>query len=203
MYPCKSDPSSSKRGEASAPAGSSQVAGHALELFAALGISPPPDFSSAQSVPPIVVLPSTPTRSIPAHYATPGTSRAPASPASNGAPQSIPVKDPPRGIPIPAPLDERLNVTEARKKLVLTKEKLGPAMEISKRPGFVTLGREARVNVNCFKVMKYPSQVIWQYDVSIGDGAEKRGLIAAVWASKRVSASLTTAWIFDGNQLAW
>lgn len=193
-----SDPSSPKRSEASASAESSHTSGSAL------GLSP------GHAVPAIVVLPSTPIRSTPAQFttpsstiATPGTPRGAFTPAANAIPQSTPIKASPRGIPLPAPLDERLNVTDARKKLVLTKEKVGSPMKLSKRPGFTNLGREAKVNVNCYKVMKYPSQVIWQYDVQIGNGAEKRGLITAVWGSQRVSTSLTTAWIFDGNQLAW
>ena len=41
--------------------------------------------------------------------------------------------------------------------------------------------------------------------VQVGNGAEKRGLIRAVWESPRAQQLLNTngLWIFDGNKIAW
>ena len=41
--------------------------------------------------------------------------------------------------------------------------------------------------------------------VTIGSGAEKRGLIKKVWASKTVQQELgaDNMWLYDGNKLAW
>lgn len=66
-----------------------------------------------------------------------------------------------------------------------------------------TLGREAEVKLNAFEVTRFPTQPIYQYQVMVGTGAEKRGLIKAVWNSKQTKSHIGDGWIFDGNTLAW
>ncbi|MCJ1470295.1 hypothetical protein MMC07_008940 [Pseudocyphellaria aurata] len=39
--------------------------------------------------------------------------------------------------------------------------------------------------------------------IVIGNGAEKRGLIRSVWASKKVKQELGNGFIFDGNKIGW
>ena len=89
------------------------------------------------------------------------------------------------------------------------------------RPAFSTAGKEAIVAVNSHKVLKLPTIPIFQYDVShspghlprlslmhlvqvtIGNGAESRGLVKAVWHSKTVQTKFPPGVLFDGNKLAW
>ena len=86
---------------------------------------------------------------------------------------------------------------------LLIKQKLGEPVSLTERPGFVGLGREAKVNINCYPITAYPSKIVWQYDVTVGDNIDKRGLIQKVWDSSRVRTALKPGWIFDGNKLAW
>ncbi|KAI5239632.1 Piwi-domain-containing protein [Aureobasidium subglaciale] len=65
------------------------------------------------------------------------------------------------------------------------------------------LGREVNIRLNAFPVTGLPNKPIYQYQVMVGTGAEKRGLIKAVWNSKATKEQLGTGWIFDGNSLAW
>jgi eukaryotic translation initiation factor 2C len=39
--------------------------------------------------------------------------------------------------------------------------------------------------------------------VLIGSGAEKRGLIKAVWESTAVQTAIGKGFIFDGNKIGW
>ncbi|KAI9877191.1 MAG: hypothetical protein M1830_004561 [Pleopsidium flavum] len=75
--------------------------------------------------------------------------------------------------------------------------------ELMKRPGYNTSGKKILTSINSFPILKYPTVKVYQYDVLIGKGAEKRGLIKAVWESKAVQSKLGGGWIFDGNKLAW
>ncbi|KAI5204824.1 Piwi-domain-containing protein [Aureobasidium subglaciale] len=65
------------------------------------------------------------------------------------------------------------------------------------------LGRGIDIQLNAFPVTGIPVKPIHQYQVMVGTGAEKRGLIKAVWASKTTKEQLGNGWIFDGNSLAW
>jgi len=75
--------------------------------------------------------------------------------------------------------------------------------EFTKRPGFNTTGKAIQVNVNAYKVNKYPSVKIFQYDVVIGSGAEKRVVQRKVWDSAARKDKTGPAIIYDGNRLAW
>lgn len=65
------------------------------------------------------------------------------------------------------------------------------------------LGQPARIALNTFNVDKIPDKKVYQFDVIIGNGVEKRGLVKKVWASKAVQKELGAGFIFDGNKLAW
>lgn len=75
--------------------------------------------------------------------------------------------------------------------------------EFTKRPGFNTTGKAVQVSLNAYKVNQYPTVKIFQYDVVIGSGAEKRVVQSKVWNSKARKDATGPAMIFDGNRLAW
>ncbi|KAI7549659.1 hypothetical protein KC317_g14508, partial [Hortaea werneckii] len=71
------------------------------------------------------------------------------------------------------------------------------------RPKPSTLGQAAKVGLNSFKVDLKGAKPVYQFDVLIGNGLEKRGLVKEVWACQSVRDALGKGWIFDGNKLAW
>ncbi|PGH18890.1 hypothetical protein AJ80_04308 [Polytolypa hystricis UAMH7299] len=73
----------------------------------------------------------------------------------------------------------------------------------AKRPGLNTTGKEVSMAVNMYPITKFPTQTVYQYDVNIGNGGEKRAVIQKVWESKARKASVGVEFIFDGNKLAW
>lgn len=81
----------------------------------------------------------------------------------------------------------------------------GHKVDLARRPPVASrLGREINIGLNTFAV-NVPQTKVAQYQVLIGSGAEKRGLIMKAWESKAVQSQLPMphAWIFDGNTLAW
>ncbi|QVM08605.1 hypothetical protein D8B26_003290 [Coccidioides posadasii str. Silveira] len=72
-----------------------------------------------------------------------------------------------------------------------------------KRPGFNTTGKEITVSVNSYPIIQFPNKTVYQYDVLIGNGAEKRAVVDKVWNAKTRKDKLGKFWIFDGNKLAW
>ncbi|RDW67854.1 eukaryotic translation initiation factor-like protein 2C 2 [Coleophoma cylindrospora] len=78
--------------------------------------------------------------------------------------------------------------------------------QLPNRPKYNTAGKEIQIRVNQFKILGYPQKDIFQYDVLIGSGGEKRGLIKTVWESKIVQSqlrSLSQNWIWNGDKIAW
>ncbi|KAH8777302.1 eukaryotic translation initiation factor-like protein 2C 2 [Hyaloscypha finlandica] len=76
------------------------------------------------------------------------------------------------------------------------------------RPGINTTGKAIQIRVNQFKVTKWPERDIYQYDINVGNGAEKRGKIMAVWMSRAVQERLKqvspgNSILWDGNKLLW
>ena len=71
------------------------------------------------------------------------------------------------------------------------------------RPGYNTTGREVSVKLNSFPVVQLPLNPVYQYDVQIGNGAEKRAVILKAWATKARKAATGEWFIFDGNKLGW
>ncbi|PYH87772.1 Piwi-domain-containing protein [Aspergillus ellipticus CBS 707.79] len=75
-------------------------------------------------------------------------------------------------------------------------------VETIPRPGFNTTGREVEVQLNAFPITKYPSRTVYQYDVLIGQGAEKAIVNKKVWDSK-VRKNALKGMVYDGQRLAW
>ncbi|KAK4549069.1 hypothetical protein LTR36_007525 [Oleoguttula mirabilis] len=71
------------------------------------------------------------------------------------------------------------------------------------RPKPSTLGQPCKIGLNTYNVDAMPATPVYQFDVMIGNGVEKRGLIKKVWASKTLKAALGPGYIFDSNKLAW
>lgn len=57
--------------------------------------------------------------------------------------------------------------------------------------------------MNSYRVLNAPNKTVYQYDVIIGTGAEKRVVQQKVWASKKRKAATGQDIIWDGNKLAW
>jgi eukaryotic translation initiation factor 2C len=74
---------------------------------------------------------------------------------------------------------------------------------LATRPAPSKLGTPIRIGLNTFHVEALPSTPVYQYDVMIGSGTEKRGLIQKVFQSKAVQKLIGSGFIFDGNKLAW
>ena len=64
-------------------------------------------------------------------------------------------------------------------------------------------GQAVNIKLNTFAVQAFPTKTVYQYDVVVNSGSEKRGLIMKCWESKPVAEKLGKSWIFDGNKLAW
>ena len=77
------------------------------------------------------------------------------------------------------------------------------ASSMPMRPAPSTLGAPTKIGLNSFRVKKVPTDPVYQFDVMIGNGMEKRGLIDKVWKSQAVQAQLGKGYIYDGNKLAW
>jgi eukaryotic translation initiation factor 2C len=77
------------------------------------------------------------------------------------------------------------------------------SMRLATRPPHLSkAGTPIRVGLNMYDA-SISNIKVYQYDVFIGNGAEKRGLIKAVWESKIVQQAIGKGFIFDGNKLAW
>ena len=91
------------------------------------------------------------------------------------------------------------------------------------RKGFSKLGKPATIQLNSHIVEQWPTINVCQYSVSllqsyalfqllsitkvvVGSGTEKRGLIAAVWASQKTKSEILRygdGFIYDMNQIGW
>lgn len=77
---------------------------------------------------------------------------------------------------------------------------------IPKRPSFGTKGAVAKVAVNAYPVMRFPSAKIHQYDLTLGADGSKRALINKLWNHPKLQEKFGKARghiIFDGSKLAW
>lgn len=59
------------------------------------------------------------------------------------------------------------------------------------------------MNVNSYLVTQLPTVTIYQYDVIIGSGAEKRIVQRKAWQSQARIRATSNDIIYDGNRLAW
>lgn len=75
--------------------------------------------------------------------------------------------------------------------------------EFKTRPGYNTSGREVKVMLNSYPVDQFPLGPVYQYDVQIGNGAEKRAVIFKAWACQARKKATGEFFIFDGNKLGW
>ncbi|KAL8688577.1 MAG: hypothetical protein Q9218_005546 [Villophora microphyllina] len=78
--------------------------------------------------------------------------------------------------------------------------------QLMRRPGFGAAGKKIQLKLNSHRIESLPVDRFYQYDVQIGDGKEKRGLIKAVWGSDQLNKRLPGGrmdWLYDGNKLAW
>ncbi|KPI41777.1 Protein argonaute [Cyphellophora attinorum] len=137
-----------------------------------------------------------------------GTARAPSPTASGGAaatatpPQRLvdPALDPSR---IPKASDALKNV-DLPASLFQGLDRPGSRdMQFTRRPGLNTTGKAIKLDVNAYAVTQYPSIKIQQYDVTIGDGAEKKAVMNLVWNSSTRANATGPEIIWDGNKLAW
>lgn len=76
------------------------------------------------------------------------------------------------------------------------------------RPSYNSIGKAITIRVNQYKVVQWPQKDIYQYDINIGTGAERRGKIKAVWKSRAVQERLRQVnknmpILYDGNKIAW
>ncbi|KAG0647251.1 RNA interference pathway ago1 [Hyphodiscus hymeniophilus] len=82
-----------------------------------------------------------------------------------------------------------------------------PATALPARPALNSAGKQITIRVNQFKITQIPNKDIYQYDILIGSGAEKRGLVKAVWECQSVRNKLKTAirgpWLWNGDKIAW
>lgn len=82
----------------------------------------------------------------------------------------------------------------------------GHKVDLCRRPAVASkLGREILMGLNTFPVVLKQGIKVHQYQVMIGNNAEKRGLQMKLWHSKTVQDKLPVpkSWIWDGNTLAW
>lgn len=71
------------------------------------------------------------------------------------------------------------------------------------RPGFNETGKPVQVHLNSWAVEKWPTANVYQYDIIIGNGIEKRAVQKKVWDSAARKAKTGNQILFDGNKLAW
>ncbi|KLJ12793.1 hypothetical protein EMPG_12212 [Blastomyces silverae] len=75
--------------------------------------------------------------------------------------------------------------------------------DLAKRPGYNATGKEIAIALNSYAITQFPNKPVYQYDVHIGNGSEKRAVVQKVWKSKTRMAKTGNKFIFDGNKLAW
>ena len=71
------------------------------------------------------------------------------------------------------------------------------------RPGYNSSGKAIQLALNAYPVIQFPNVNIYQYDVVVGNGAEKRIVQRKVWESKARKNATGQGMIYDGNKLAW
>ncbi|KAL9085957.1 MAG: hypothetical protein Q9165_007319 [Trypethelium subeluteriae] len=85
----------------------------------------------------------------------------------------------------------------------LTHVQFIPDSPLPAKPKLNTTGKEIKLTLNTWPVKGLPVNPVWQYDVLIGNGVEKRGKIMNAWESPTLQGTLGPHWIFDGNRIAW
>ncbi|KAL6245196.1 Protein argonaute [Rhinocladiella similis] len=75
--------------------------------------------------------------------------------------------------------------------------------DFTKRPGYNNTGKAVQVALNAYHVAQYPTAKVYQYDVTIGNGTEKRIVQRKVWDSQARKNATGPPMLYDGNRLAW
>ncbi|KAL9079521.1 MAG: hypothetical protein Q9157_001579 [Trypethelium eluteriae] len=78
-----------------------------------------------------------------------------------------------------------------------------PDSPLPAKPKLNTSGKEVKLSLNTWPVTGLPTNPVWQYDVLIGTGVEKRGKVMKAWESPTLQNILGPNWIYDGNRIAW
>ncbi|KAJ4516711.1 Protein argonaute [Exophiala dermatitidis] len=99
--------------------------------------------------------------------------------------------------------DEPSRYTDALRNVDLPASFYNIDQLFKKRPAFNNSGKPVQLAVNAYTVTQYPNVNVYQYDVIIGDGSEKRAVQRKVWASKTRKDATGAPMIYDGNRLAW
>ncbi|KAI9755710.1 MAG: hypothetical protein M1815_004705 [Lichina confinis] len=122
----------------------------------------------------------------------------------------IPTSELPRDVPLglgepfetlATDINRRLDLPSAAYNL--NKQYALPTSLPRRAPQMNSAGKPVMIRINAYNIAQYPTQTVYQYDVLVGSGVEKRALIRKVWESKAVQKCLSETWIFDGNRLAW
>ncbi|KAI4204293.1 MAG: hypothetical protein LQ350_001273 [Teloschistes chrysophthalmus] len=103
----------------------------------------------------------------------------------------------PDGTPVVGSRQLVLDVNEYREQM---------PKKLMQRPGFGGAGKKIQLKLNSHRIESLPTDRIYQYDVQIGNGKEKRGLIKAIWGSDQLNNKLPGGridWLYDGSKLAW
>ncbi len=82
-------------------------------------------------------------------------------------------------------------------------QKFSVPTKFQTRPGYNSSGKAVQLALNAVPVIQFPNIIIYQYDVVIGNGAEKRIVQGKVWNSKVRKEATGQGMIYDGNKLAW
>lgn len=77
------------------------------------------------------------------------------------------------------------------------------AVSVPARTNPSQVGTAIKIGLNTFHVLSYPSKTIYQYEVVVNSGTEKKGLTKKIWESKAVQNAFPGPFIFDGSKLAW
>lgn len=126
-----------------------------------------------------------------------------ARPSSQGPPQSMPRVDPALDPSrVPKATDALKNVDLPASFFNLDRS-YNVDTEFKARPGMNSTGKDIRLELNAVKVINYPQVKVYQYDVVIGNGAEKPIVNRKVWASRTRKNATGEGMLFDGNKLAW
>lgn len=77
-----------------------------------------------------------------------------------------------------------------------------PERDTSVKGGNKT-GVEVQVKLNSFNCTQMPSKPVFQWDVIVGNGNEKTGLVKKVLRAKALETATGPGWIYDKTKLGW
>ncbi|TAQ85545.1 hypothetical protein B7494_g6138 [Chlorociboria aeruginascens] len=104
------------------------------------------------------------------------------------------------------PAGKMTRITNTRVELPAVAYSYEFSSHLPNRPAINTSGKPVNIRVNQFKVTKWPSQDVYQYDINAGAADAKKGLIKVIWESRALQTKLkeiSPCWLWDGNKIAW